>query len=153
MTVLLIATAATADLDEARSVLRRPVLVALGEWSFSLYLIQVIIIDETVKLLPDGGSRAMGGMLCLITITLCIAGSWLFHTSVEVPLNDWLKPARDRRKPVLGNDFAQRSVGQSIQQSSFSVDLNVAADHVDSVGYLRRARSLDQNSGAQLERE
>lgn len=92
--VLLIAAGAGADLDGRPSLMRGVWPVRLGEWSFALYLIQMIVIGLAVRLVPEGVVTGEGGMMLVAVVLVCVALSAALFTWVERPaqriVRDWL---------------------------------------------------------------
>jgi peptidoglycan/LPS O-acetylase OafA/YrhL len=90
-----IATAATADVTGARSPLRRPTLVRLGDWSFAFYLVQ-----QTVMFVVVSGATHLPGVfaarvsLTVVAFVTCVAGAGVLHVLVERPLERRLRPGR-----------------------------------------------------------
>lgn len=92
--VLLVIAAASADLSGAVFGLRGRVHVALGEWSFALYLIQMIVITAVLEVVDDDLPIGVGLLVLLAVIAVNIAMSGVLFTFVE-------KPAERRLRSVL----------------------------------------------------
>lgn len=91
LTVILIASAAGADLRGQRSPFNNRVLVRLGEWSFALYLVQMIAVIPLAGLAKFGAVTWQGAILLLLTMAVTVALSaalflW-FEKPVERALN------------------------------------------------------------------
>ncbi|MFJ1646010.1 acyltransferase family protein [Streptomyces sp. NPDC088258] len=92
---LVLLGAAGADLRGARSPLRHPVAVRLGELSFALYMCHLLVIEHGCRLLEC--ARATGAAARVVDTALLLAVSlalaWLLHTCVERPLMSRLRGA------------------------------------------------------------
>ena len=96
---LLIPAAAMADLRGLPSFWRRPGIVTLGEWSFSFYMVHVLVLSAVKTLAP--------GMISLDTVTglLTMAGlfavslglSWALYEFVETPGRKLIAGGRRRK--------------------------------------------------------
>jgi peptidoglycan/LPS O-acetylase OafA/YrhL len=94
---LLVPAAAVADLRGARSPWRHPLLVRLGEMSYSFYLVHLVTIVAVVTLIGHGGTwplpLAVGLGLALLGLSYGIAAA--LFTWVEMPaLRAFRRPAR-----------------------------------------------------------
>lgn len=91
VTILIIAAAVTSDLTEKPSLIGSPTLVLLGNWSFSLYLIQMICVIPLASLARGWRNEWQGGVLLVITILGCIALSGAMYHWFERPAERALK--------------------------------------------------------------
>lgn len=84
---LLIPAAATADLRGTHSVWRSPVMERLGEWSFSFYMVHVMVLSAVKTLVPGALSlSAPAGLVVVLTMFgVCLGLSWAMFTFVETP--------------------------------------------------------------------
>lgn len=84
---LLIPAAATADLRGTHSVWRLPVMERLGEWSFSFYMVHVMVLSAVKTLLPGTISlNAPAGLVVVLAMFGVSLGlSWALFTFVETP--------------------------------------------------------------------
>lgn len=95
---LLIATAASADLAGRTSVFRKRRLVILGEWSYSFYLIHLLVVlcvqsaMARVHTLPDG-SRPL---FLVIALLVSVGASGCLYRIVEHPMERRFRHARPR---------------------------------------------------------
>jgi peptidoglycan/LPS O-acetylase OafA/YrhL len=87
---LLIAAAAKADLA-GTSRLAGPGWVRLGEWSFALFMTHQLVIRVFHAMVP---SRAVGELLTLPLVGLCVVVAALAFRFVERPLERWLRGAQ-----------------------------------------------------------
>lgn len=88
---LVIAAAAQLDLAGAPSLLRSRPMVLLGQWSYALYLVQATIIYAFIEWLGTRPTSFMNvGWLVLIS-GICIAASALLYSTIEHPLEGWLR--------------------------------------------------------------
>lgn len=97
-TVLLIAAAAGSDLTGARSLFRGVRVVRLGEWSFALYLVQMMVITQAARLVPHGTATIVGGVVLVAVILVCIALSAALFLWFEKPIE---RAVRRRLAPRL----------------------------------------------------
>ncbi len=102
---LIIAAAAQRDLDGRRSVLRSSRLVALGQWSYSFYLIHATVI-YALRLAHGGVVVGVGAQLASIALALglSVLAAWLLYRFIEHPLERRLRGAP---LPVV-NDSSRR---------------------------------------------
>ncbi len=94
--LLLIGSAATADIVGAPSLLRSRSVVKLGVWSYALYLTQFPVIMVIEAISPNslfGVNRVVGSLSAVALILLCIALAWAAHRLIEAPWNDRLRHA------------------------------------------------------------
>lgn len=92
---LLIVAAAQADVAGRTSVFRLRPLVALGVWSFALYMGHLTVLDlmsDQLHQLGRGGTVVVGAAY----LGLSIAFAWFLHAVVERPLEGRLRGARPR---------------------------------------------------------
>ena len=84
---LLIPAAATADIRGTHSVWRKPTMERLGEWSFSFYMVHVLVLGAVKTLLPGTISlSAPAGLVvvaAMFVVSLTLA--WALYTYVETP--------------------------------------------------------------------
>jgi len=102
VSVALIVAAASSDLLGAGAGLRGRVHVALGQWLFALYLIQMLVITAVVHLAGDDEvSTAVGLMLLAWVIVACIALSGLVFSFLERPAERLLRRALLPQRPKV----------------------------------------------------
>jgi len=81
---------------------RSPVLQALGDSSYSLYLTHIFTLGALrvvwAKLLPQPATLATTIAFMLLSLVVCAAAGWLVYRWVETPL---LHRLNRRRKPVV----------------------------------------------------
>lgn len=106
---LLIAAAATRELAGEPSRLRKPALVAMGNWSYAIYLIHVLVLWEVTYRVtgattfvgppPPPAYSHVGWTVLALAIVLVV--SWFLTTYVEQPIENALRQwVRRRRAPV-----------------------------------------------------
>ena len=89
---MVIASAAGLDLQAKMSPLRHPMMMKLGEWSYSLYLIHATVIYAFVNLLGERSSATYLNVLWLLLISgVCIGCAGLLYQFVEHPLERRLR--------------------------------------------------------------
>lgn len=98
---LLIAAAATRDVDKRPSFLRHPVMIRLGQWSYAFYLTHATVI-YALRLALGKQPQAMENLLLMPTVlALCVLVAWLAYRLVEHPaerrLRQMLRPAEPDR--------------------------------------------------------
>jgi peptidoglycan/LPS O-acetylase OafA/YrhL len=106
---LLVAAAASADVEDRWSPLRGAGLVRLGELSFALYLVHTPVMQGAVAITHYRAGNRRGDFLfwlCLIGASL--VGMWLLHTLVEQPFQRLLRSpsaggSAVAERPVVGN--------------------------------------------------
>ncbi|MFF4529049.1 acyltransferase family protein [Streptomyces sp. NPDC001407] len=96
---LLIASGAVADARAHPSVLRRPVMVWLGEVSFALYMVHQLLIDEVARRLGIDVAHSLNSWsaaaLSLPVLGGALTLAWLLHRGVEQPvMRRWSRPRR-----------------------------------------------------------
>jgi peptidoglycan/LPS O-acetylase OafA/YrhL len=98
---LLIPAAAVADLRGTHSVWRAPLMERLGEWSFSFYMVHVMVLSAVKTLLPGTVSlsfpAALPVVLAMFAVSLGL--SWTLFTFVETPGRKLIVGGR-RKKPA-----------------------------------------------------
>ncbi|WP_353112126.1 acyltransferase [Microbacterium sp.] len=95
---LLIAAAASRDLDGRRGWLVWRPFVALGEWSFAFYLIHATLMYAMLELVGyQFGSYWRTLMWGGALLAASIVAAWLMHRFVEKPLERRLRSWQDRR--------------------------------------------------------
>ncbi|WP_018222382.1 acyltransferase family protein [Salinispora pacifica] len=105
--LLLITALATADLTYAWSPMRSRRWQFLGEVSFALYAIQLLVIVATGTYLRDwlwhagltdsptsGVAWWLNAALFFVYLVVCVLAAWLLHRSVELPMMRVLAPRR-----------------------------------------------------------
>lgn len=97
ITVLLIAVMASADIDRKPTPVSGQRHVKLGQWSFALYLVQVIVIDIVADWIGPDPSAGVGALCVLGSTVVCIGLSAALHERVEAPINQRLRRWMDRR--------------------------------------------------------
>ena len=84
---LLIPAAATADIRGTHSVWRKPAMERLGEWSFSFYMVHVLVLGAVKTLLP--GMISLSAPVGLVVVPamfgVSLGLSWALYTFVETP--------------------------------------------------------------------
>ncbi len=92
---LLLGSAARADLRGGGSPFRHRRVVALGVWSYALYLIQYPLIMITRAIWPRGfsTSTAVASIEAVIFIGAAIAVAFVAHRWIELPWNERLRHA------------------------------------------------------------
>ncbi|WKX70377.1 acyltransferase [Streptomyces sp. XD-27] len=104
LTLLIRATAAL-DLRGARSPLRTPVMVFLGEISYAFYLVHALALLVVYEITGDAWAGLATGVLGL-PVALLMA--WLLYTLVERPC---MRRFARRRRPAPGSAPAQAAAG------------------------------------------
>jgi peptidoglycan/LPS O-acetylase OafA/YrhL len=98
---LIIAATAQLDLRGARSWLRLRPMVALGQWSYALYLIHATIIYAFVEVLGARSSVAYTNVLWLVLISaVAVASSAGLYFAIEAPIEARLRAMLKRNPPV-----------------------------------------------------
>jgi peptidoglycan/LPS O-acetylase OafA/YrhL len=104
--LLVIASAATADISGKGRLLSHPRVVRLGEWSFALYLTHWLLLELVVHLNP--GSNARSGPLQLmeggVIVLVAVAVSRAAFTWFEKPLKKRLRGRRPRPEMVAAEE-------------------------------------------------
>lgn len=99
---LLIAVAATRDLDGRSGLLTRPALVRLGEWSFAFYLVHYLVLTAfrhfgMLSRVHSASDRTIV-MLLMLASAISIAG--LCHLTVEGPADRRIRRLLAERRPA-----------------------------------------------------
>lgn len=89
--LVLVVAAASADLTGARFGLRGRAHVALGEWSFAMYLLQMLVITAVIQVVGDAVPLAVGIALLVGVIVVCVALSGLVFRFFERPVERCLR--------------------------------------------------------------
>lgn len=103
--ILLVYSCAQADLDGDRSVLRCPLLVTLGTWSYTFYLLHQMMLRLLRELLR-GSDLPYSARLAfaLTTVLTSVLLAFLLHRLVEKPfartLTPWRRAARKEGLPM-----------------------------------------------------
>lgn len=107
MTCLLIAGAASADIRRERTGLNGPIHTRLGEWSFALYLVQMIIIVPVARM-GDFHAPTFAGFCVLLAVALaCQLAAAFLYVLVERPAERFLRQKLGRApQPRLVEDGA-----------------------------------------------
>lgn len=101
-TAALVVAVAVRELGGRSSVLARPWLVRLGEWSFAFYLVHSIVIYLTVTLL--GTQRGPVGLLVgVLVFAASLLAAWALHAGVERPAERHMRSGWDRRRQARAN--------------------------------------------------
>jgi peptidoglycan/LPS O-acetylase OafA/YrhL len=136
---LLVAAAATADIDGRWSPLRGRVLVRLGELSFSLYLVHTPVMQGIVAITHYRAGNRLGDFLFWLgLVAASLVGMWLLHTLVEHPFQRVLRAPRTTgsavpERPIVGDLGRERILPE------------------DLVGAVREGRAVgDEGGGAAL---
>ncbi|GAA3435764.1 acyltransferase family protein [Kutzneria kofuensis] len=97
---LLIPAAATADLRGTHSVWRQPVMERLGEWSFSFYMVHVMVLSAVKTLLPGtiSLSAPAGLVVVLAMFGVSLGLSWALFTFVETPGRKLIAGGRRKKR-------------------------------------------------------
>ena len=86
------------------------VMILLGQWSYALYLVQATIIYAFIEWLgPRPTSFLNVGWLVLIS-GVCIAASALLYTTIEHPLEGWLRGIQRARLAAAARREAEPAV-------------------------------------------
>ncbi|KQP97465.1 hypothetical protein ASG06_18115 [Rathayibacter sp. Leaf185] len=96
---LLIVSAAQSDLDGRGRWLRHPVLVRLGAWSYSFYLVHVLAMGAVSTGSGMLGLATRGPTVILLVFAVSLASAGLLHAFVERPA-DRLLNGRSARSVV-----------------------------------------------------
>ncbi|GAA2019757.1 hypothetical protein GCM10009839_15320 [Catenulispora yoronensis] len=99
---LCVAAVAVRDVEGGKSWLRSPVLVALGRWSFSFYLVESTVLNACAQSLGGRRPEAWLGNVpwLLLALVVAVALSAFLHRWVEQPMERYLKGLwPDRRVP------------------------------------------------------
>jgi peptidoglycan/LPS O-acetylase OafA/YrhL len=106
--LLVIASAATADISGRGRFLSHPWVVRLGEWSFALYLTHWLFLELVARLDPGSKARPVplqlieGGTFVLVAVAVSAAA----YTWVEKPLEKRLRGRSPRPEPVQAQEKA-----------------------------------------------
>jgi peptidoglycan/LPS O-acetylase OafA/YrhL len=90
-TVLLVSSAAASDLSGRESIFGGKWFVRLGEWSFALYLVQMIVISQLTAFVSHGSVTWVGGVLAVVAMIGCIGLSAALFYCVERPAERAIK--------------------------------------------------------------
>jgi peptidoglycan/LPS O-acetylase OafA/YrhL len=92
---LLLAAAATTDLDGRSGILTRPLSIYLGEVSFTFYLVHVVVLSYVAQAAHWGHawSGATGAGPLVVMFVACLAAAILLHHVVELPMQRILRGA------------------------------------------------------------
>jgi peptidoglycan/LPS O-acetylase OafA/YrhL len=93
---LLIFTAATADVDGARSWLRTPILIKLGEISYCFYLLHQLILIASGRLANWAGVPYSATKFAIPDLIVSVIAAYLLYRFVERPFERRLRPGRPR---------------------------------------------------------
>ena len=98
---LLIPAAALADVRGTESFWRRPGIVRLGELSFAFYMIHMLVMETTRKLLPQFSSvgTASGIVVSAVLFVICLGLAWLLYEYVEQPARKLIS-GRSKNKKI-----------------------------------------------------
>lgn len=97
---VLVAAAAGADLDGVRTPLSGVWHVRLGQWSFALYLVQMIVVVAVAEMVDAPESLSLGGLLALLaTIAVSVAISAGLFQWFEKPVESALRKRIGSSKP------------------------------------------------------
>ncbi|WP_405390863.1 acyltransferase [Streptomyces sp. NBC_01102] len=100
---LLVAAAATADLEGRRTYLAGPWMVRLGHWSFAWYLFHEIVIRALLEGVGRPGTRGETAALWLVVLVVSLAVAAIAYHGVEHPLERLLRrngPGGANRRPA-----------------------------------------------------
>jgi peptidoglycan/LPS O-acetylase OafA/YrhL len=97
--LILVGSAAQTDIDRTPSFARHPALIRLGEWSYSFYLVHLIVIRTVVELarragVPVTDNVAAAGLTLIVCLPLAVAAAAVLHHAVEAPLERRLRGAQ-----------------------------------------------------------
>lgn len=103
--VLIIASGATADLQQKRTFMRNRVMVWLGDVSFALYMVHFLVIVYGADLLgfsqTEDAPLGLALFMIIPFLAVSLVLSWLLYRFVELPvMRNWARPASARRKPA-----------------------------------------------------
>lgn len=103
--LLIIASAASKDIEGVRSALTSPWAVRLGEWSFALYITHWLLLQIVAHLDPGANDRplALRAVEGVVFIAVAVLVSGAAHTWVERPLERVLRAPRQGRLPAPPN--------------------------------------------------
>lgn len=102
--VLLLTAGVSADLSGRSRLMKSPVMVRLGEWSFALYLIHLFFVDLVIRhhwLASHGG--VLGATYFVLFLAVVTAFAAVVHYAFEKPVERWLRglmPPRISVPPV-----------------------------------------------------
>ncbi|WP_412160855.1 hypothetical protein [Curtobacterium flaccumfaciens] len=135
--LVLVVAAASADLTGERFGLRGRAHVALGEWSFALYLLQMLVITAVIQVVNDDLPFAVGVALLVGVIVVCVVLSGLVFRFFDRPVERRL---RRTLLPAVPKEAASR------MYSWKSGDLEHDEAHIRVLPRARRGRSQSRRS-------
>lgn len=95
---LIIASAATGDIDGRRGMLHWRPFVALGEWSFAFYLVHATLIYLLMEFIGgQHGSIARTVLWTVVLLAVAVVASWALHRFIERPVEKRLRDWQNRR--------------------------------------------------------
>ena len=89
-------------------------LVALGAWSYAIYLIHPIAIDSLSKILPEGKLKHL--LLLPLTLGVVLPFAWLLHVHVEKPCIELGRRAAARIPKPVKVSIAETHVPESTEE-------------------------------------
>lgn len=108
--VVVIAAAARNDVELRGSIFSGKWNVRLGQWSFALYLIQMLVIGPVSALIPFNTVSWLGAALFVLTLVGCIALSAVMYHWFERPLESLLTARLRKTRPEPVRDVPQESL-------------------------------------------
>lgn len=102
ITVVLVAAAATSDIEGRKSPIAGKWHIRLGEWSFALYLIQAVVIGLVAEAVDPSWPWWVSAATLVATMTVCVAFSAALFNWVEKPAEAFISHrfAAGRPEPV-----------------------------------------------------
>lgn len=98
--LLLVVALAQADISGKATWLSHPRLVAAGNWTFALYLLQIPVMRAAMKLADSPRDPLTEYVLALGACALCFVLAWVQYTWYERPLDTWIRGRGVRPDPV-----------------------------------------------------
>jgi peptidoglycan/LPS O-acetylase OafA/YrhL len=101
VTVLLVAAAATSDIEGRWSPIAGKWHIRLGEWSFALYLIQAVVIGLVAEAVNPSWPLWASTLTLIGTVAVCIALSAALFNWVEKPAEAFIRRRFTVSRPAL----------------------------------------------------
>ncbi len=96
---VIIYVVATNELSGHAGWLRSPVLVRLGQWSFALYLVHLLVIREICFLLHRRVAGYLPWWAVILTVVASVSLAGVLHEFIEKPLERMLRAPRRSNTP------------------------------------------------------